>query len=254
VVERGHARAYTRKGLDWSDSYPGVIKAASGRSCRSAILDGEVIVQDDRGVSNYEALKSAIRWKPESLIFYSFDLLHLDGEDLRNRPLLERRARLKDLIGEDRASPLQFSDEFTGDAAAFFRACAKHGLEGVVSKLASSRYRSGRSRTWLKTKCFTESSFVIIGTGRDRKTGAMLALLARAEEHGLSYAGSAFFGIPSDARENLQIRLAALSTGKAPLPGLTSKTAQWAQPKLTVRVRHLAAAKSLRHATVKAVT
>ena len=95
---------------------------------------------------------------------------------MRDEPLIDRRTKLKGLLGRDRTSPLQFSDEFIGDSAAFFRACAKHGLEGVVSKLASSRYRSGRSKTWLKSKCFTESDLLIIGTDRDRKTGATRAL------------------------------------------------------------------------------
>jgi bifunctional non-homologous end joining protein LigD len=83
--------------------------------------------------------------------FYAFDLLRLNGKDLWRTPLLERRAKLKELIASD--GPLQFVQEFTGDAAAFFRACAKHELEGMVSKLASSCYRSGRSKTWLKCKC-----------------------------------------------------------------------------------------------------
>jgi DNA ligase D-like protein (predicted ligase) len=252
VVERGQARAYTRNGFDWSQSYPGIVNAAASLNCRSAILDGEVIVQDGRGASDFEALKSAIKWQPHRLIFYGFDLLHLEGEDLRRKPLLERRARLKDLIGNDVACPLQFSEEFTGDSAAFFRACAKHGLEGVVSKLASSRYRSGRSKTWLKAKCFTESSFVVIGTDRDRKTGAMLALLAQGEDCGLTYAGAAFFGISVEEKEDLQIRLAALKTSEAPLPGFRS-TAQWAKPELFVRVRHLAGVKTLRHAIVKSI-
>jgi ATP-dependent DNA ligase len=99
-----------------------------------------------------------------------------------------------------------FSEEFTGDAAAFFRACADHQLEGIVSKLASSKYRSGRSKTWLKTKCFTESSFVIIGTARDRKTKA-LALLARANAQGLAYAGSAFIAVSDDERDELSARV-----------------------------------------------
>src|SRR5262249_7007770 len=95
----------------------------------------------------------------------------------RDRPLLERRAKLKELVPSEH--PFLFSEEFTGDADAFFKACADHQLEGIVSKLASSKYRSGRSKTWLKTKCFTESLFVIIGTARDRKTKAPLALLAQ---------------------------------------------------------------------------
>lgn len=190
VVAGGEARAYTRRGLDWTGCYPGIVSEAALLHCRSAILDGEVIVQDARGVSDFEALRSAIRWQPYKLVFYAFDLLHLDGKDLRDRPLLERRAKLKNLLPYDETSPLQFSEEFIGDSAVFFRARAEHRLEGIVSKIVSSRYRSGRSKTWLKTKCFAESALVIIGTKRDRKTGAMLALLARAEGQRLAYAGA----------------------------------------------------------------
>jgi ATP-dependent DNA ligase len=156
VVERGNAVAYTRNGHDWSDRYPGIISAARKLPCRNAILDGEVIVQDGRGTSDFEALQAPLRSKPAHLIFYAFDLLHLDGKDLRETPLTERRAKLQALLGMHPASPLQFSEEFVGAAAAFFRACPAHELEGIVSKLATSRYRSGRSKTWLKTKCFVE--------------------------------------------------------------------------------------------------
>ena len=120
VVDGKQARAYTRTGLDWTNLYPGIVSAAAKLNCRSAILDGEVIFQDERGASDFDALMSAIRWNPHKLIFYAFDLLHLDGKDLRDRPLLERRAKLNELLGLDEASPLQLSEEFIGDAAAFF--------------------------------------------------------------------------------------------------------------------------------------
>jgi ATP-dependent DNA ligase len=148
IVDRREARAYTRNGFDWSDRYPGIIRAGLKLGCRSAIIDGEVIVQDADGASDFEALSSAIRWQPDKLILYAFDLLHLNGRDLRSAPLLERRAKLNELI--PREHPFLFSEEFTGDAAAFFKACADHQLEGIVSKLASSKYRSGRSKTWLQ--------------------------------------------------------------------------------------------------------
>jgi bifunctional non-homologous end joining protein LigD len=177
IIERRKARAYTRNGFDWTERYAGIARGAAKLNCHSAIMDGEVIVQNKNGISDFDALKSAIRWRPQSLIFCAFDLLHFNGKDLREQPLLERRAKLKALVPSEH--PFLFSEEFSGDAAAFFRACADHQLEGIVSKLASSKYRSGRSKTWLKTKCFTESSFLIIGTARDRKTRAPLALLAR---------------------------------------------------------------------------
>jgi len=141
VIERGSALAYTRNGHDWSDRYSGIIAAARRLSCRSAILDGEVIVQDARGVSDFEALQVALRSQPSRLIFCAFDLLHLDGKDLLDRPLVERRAKLLQLVSRDQDSAIRFSEEFIGDAAAFFRACAAHELEGMVSKLATSRYR-----------------------------------------------------------------------------------------------------------------
>jgi ATP-dependent DNA ligase len=169
VIERGTARAYTRNSHDWSDRYPGIIASARKLPCRSAILDGEIIVQDGRGVSDFEALQSALRSKAAHLIFYTFDLLHLDGKDLREKPLIERRTKLKRLIEQDPDSPIQFSEEFVGDATAFFHACAADELEGIVSKLATSRYRSGRSKAWLKTKCFTEGEFLLLGIDRDPK-------------------------------------------------------------------------------------
>jgi bifunctional non-homologous end joining protein LigD len=251
IVDRREARAYTRNGFDWSERYPGMIRAGLKLDCRSAIIDGEVIVQDAHGVSDFEALSSAIRWQPNKLILYAFDLLHLNGRDLRAASLLERRAKLKDLVGSDCQSSIQFSEEFNGDAAAFFRACADHQLEGMISKLASSKYRSGRSKTWLKCKCFTESSFVIIGTDRDRKTNALRALLAKADTHGLTYAGAAFIALAGDARDELRARLERIRVGQCPLNKFRSPNTVWVKPQLVARVRHLAGAENLRHATLQ---
>ena len=207
-------------------------------------------MQDEHGVSDFEALKSAIRWRPQSLILCAFDLLHLNGKDLRQLTLLERRGKLKELVPSEH--PFLFSEEFTGDAAAFFQACADHQLEGIVSKLASSKYRSGRSKTWLKTKCFTEGSFVIIGTARDRKTKAPLALLAQLDAKGLTYAGSAFIALSGIERNELSARLHKIA--RSPIPKLRFHDAQWVKPQLVARVRHLAGAKYLRHGTVRGFT
>jgi ATP-dependent DNA ligase len=173
----------------------------------------------------------------------------LDGKDLRDRPLLERRAKLKELVPSEH--PFLFGEEFSGDAVALFRACADHQLEGIVSKLASSKYRSGRSKTWLKTKCFTESTFVIIGTARDRKTKAPLALLAQADAQGLRYAGSAFITLSGIERAELSARLQMSKLERCPIPKLRFPDAQWVKPQLTARVRHLSGTSYLRHATVR---
>ena len=251
--DRCSVRAFTRNGHDWSDRYPGIVDSAAGLECRSAILDGEVIVQDVRGASDFAGLQHALKHRPHSLIFYAFDLLHLDGKDLRALPLIERRAKLKELIGGDGAGALQFSEEFIGDGAALFRACAKHRLEGIVSKLVSSRYRSGRSRSWLKTKCFVESELTLIGIDRDRKTGAARALLARPDRSNLIYAGAAFLALNEAARKELKAKVAPLAQEQPAFPWLRNRKAQWVKPKLNMRVKHLASGGLLRHATVKAV-
>jgi bifunctional non-homologous end joining protein LigD len=85
--------------------------------------------------------------------------MHVDGADIRQQPLTVRRALLRRLIGKNEDSRIQFSDQFTGDGAVLFKACAERGLEGIISKQALAPYRSGRSKTWLKCKCFTESIF-----------------------------------------------------------------------------------------------
>jgi ATP-dependent DNA ligase len=107
IIERSKARAYTRNGFDWSTSYLGITKAAAKLHCRSAIIDGEVIVQNEHCVSDFDELKSAIRWHPQSLIFCAFDLLHLSGKDLRDRPLVQRRAKLRELVPSEHHRPFQ---------------------------------------------------------------------------------------------------------------------------------------------------
>ena len=195
LLQQGHGRVVTRNGHDWTDRFPSIVRAAANFRCKSAIIDGEAIVQDEDGASDFESLQSAIRVRPYSIILYAFDLLHLDGKDPRQQTLLERRANLKHLVGVDEQSRIQFSDEFDGDGHSLFKACAERELEGIVSKHALAPYRSGRSKTWLKTKCFTQSTFVVIGTDRVRKTGALRALLAHKDSAGLSYAGAAFIAL-----------------------------------------------------------
>ena len=219
-------------------------------NCRLAILDGEAVVQDGNGASDFEALSSAMRRQPHSIILYAFDLLHLDGKDLRQQTLAERRAELKRLVGDNTESQIQFSEEFDGDGAALFKACAERELEGIVSKHALAPYRSGRSKTWLKTKCFTKSTFVVIGTDRDRKTGALRALLAHKDSAGLSYAGAAFIALSGEDRTRFFAELERLATSWAAFKSSRLMDVKWCHPKITVEVKHLAGSKLLRHATV----
>ena len=253
LLELGQARVFTRNGYDWSDRYPSIVRATAKLPCLSAIIDGEAIVQDQDGASDFDALSSAMRWRADSIILYAFDLMHLSGRDLRSQPLLERRALLKDLLGSDDESRIQFSDEFDGDGDALFKACAQHGLEGIVSKHALAPYSSGRSKTWLKTKCFTESTFVVVGTDRDRKTGAVRALLAHNDGSGVNYAGAAFIALAGEERAKFFAELERLAASWAAFKSSRMVDVKWCQPALTVRVKHLAGSKTLRHATVRAL-
>jgi bifunctional non-homologous end joining protein LigD len=99
LLEQGEARVFTRNGHDWTDRFPSIVRAAANLRCQSAILDGEAIVQNGNGASDFEALSSALQRQPHSIILYAFDLLHLDGKDLRQQTLMERRASLKHLVG-----------------------------------------------------------------------------------------------------------------------------------------------------------
>jgi DNA ligase D-like protein (predicted ligase) len=251
VIERGKVRVFSRNGYDWSDRYPSIVRAATKLRCKSAIIDGEAIVQNGHGASDFEALQSGLRSQSHNITLYAFDLLHVDGKDLRQETLLERRAELHALIDDDDESRIQFSDEFDGNGATLFEACAEMGLEGIVSKHALAPYRSGRSRTWLKTKCFTESTFVVVGTDRDRKTGALRALLAHNGSAGLKYAGAAFIALAGEERKAFLAEVERLTTSWDAFKSSRVTDVRWCHPKLVVQVKHLAGSKTLRHATVR---
>jgi bifunctional non-homologous end joining protein LigD len=175
-----------------------VVEACARLTCGTALIDGETAVQDKHGITDFLALRSAIRKAAHRIVFFAFDLVHLDGQDLRDCPLLERREHLRGLIEPDPRCPIQFSDHVEGDGAKFFEAAAELGLEGIVSKRAASRYRSGRSRSWLKVKNMVEDEFVLLGTERDSvlgterdSDGVPWALLASDRDGRLEFANDA---------------------------------------------------------------
>jgi bifunctional non-homologous end joining protein LigD len=219
--------------------YRRVVEAASKLPCQAALIDGELIVQDENGISDFDALRSAIHKARHQLVLFAFDLLRLDGKDLRRTPLIERRAVLRKLIEPDCRSPIQFSDHADCEGAVFFKAAAELGLEGIVSKRARCLYRPGPSRNWLKTKNMVESEFVLVGTEID-DSGIPWALLAREQSGELQFAGPAILRPPSHARSEWRERFAKISIEKPALKGLArTNTAQWFKPEIRVRAQHL---------------
>ena len=165
-VADGAAAFVTRSGLDWTKRY-GVLKAAFAKlPCATAIIDGEIVVTDDKGISRFAALQDALaEGQTHKLTFYAFDLLYLDGWNLTGVRLDKRKELLGRLLA-GQVTPngaLQFSDHVASDGAALYERASEMGLEGIVSKRASSAHESGRSKTWTKAKARQVGDFVIAG-------------------------------------------------------------------------------------------
>jgi bifunctional non-homologous end joining protein LigD len=143
------ARLFTRRGYDWTDRYPLICKAVATIRTASAVIDGEAVCCDDDGVAVFEKLHS--RAYDDQAFFYAFDLLELDGEDWRPRPLLERKASLQKLIAKVPAG-IRYSEHLDGDGAAIFAHACRLGAEGIVSKHREHPYRYGPSKAWLKVR------------------------------------------------------------------------------------------------------
>jgi ATP-dependent DNA ligase len=244
IVEDGKARIYSRRGLDWTRDYHPIAATAETLRCSSAIIDGEVYLPDARGAADFHNLRSTISRHPERLVFMAFDLLHLDGEDYRPRPIEDRRDRLSKLIKTVRGNNIWFSPAFEMTGAEAFAAVEKLGLEGVVSKRLGSRYKSGDAADWLKAKTFTISTFDLVGVDRTDKRGIPEVLLAQDG----AYAGKAMLSLPAGQRDEFWkfVHTHALPRSTIRAPG---KTATWLPPGIRARVKHLRGEAQLRHAS-----
>jgi bifunctional non-homologous end joining protein LigD len=145
----GRVRLFTRRGYDWSDRYPLIAKAVAAIRATSATVDGEAVYCGENGLSIFEALHS--RQHNDRAFLYAFDLLELDGEDFRPKPLHARKARLEKLLAKAPAG-IQYNEHVDGDGQLVFDHAYKLGLEGIVSKHRDHPYRSGRSKSWFKIK------------------------------------------------------------------------------------------------------
>jgi bifunctional non-homologous end joining protein LigD len=259
-IENGEVRLFTRSGHDWTDRYGSVAAAFAQIACKQALIDGEIVVLDNKGVSHFPALQDALAaGRSEALTFFAFDLLHLDGYDLSGVPLVKRKQVLDALLAPSVApsSVLQISGHVQGRGREFLEQASAMGLEGVISKKADSHYRTGRSKAWLKTKCLASETFVIVGFTESVAAGGLAALLvAEADDHGLRYAGRVGTGWSAAEADQLRARLDALRQDE-PAVALPAedrrKDITWVRPALQVEVQYGArtAEKRLRHAVYK---
>jgi bifunctional non-homologous end joining protein LigD len=227
--------------------------------CRSALIDGELVALREDGVSSFSALQAALSaGDTHHLVCFAFDLLHLDGRDLRGEPLLARRAALEDLLARARPSPfLRFSEHFEEPGSVVLDHSCRMGLEGVISKRAGAPYRSGRGQDWIKSKCVQQQEFVIVGYLPSSARGRGFASLILAYRDGDALVGAGNVGTGFDAKSAvaLQKRLDAMRVDAAPLSGKAArqKGAVWVRPELVAEVEFRAwtGAGSIRHASFR---
>ena len=150
-LDHGRVKLLTRSGLDWTSKFANVAKALAALPVVTAFLDGEVVVETDHGVPDFGALQADLsEGRSDRFCYYLFDLLHLDGKDLRARRAARPQGRPANLLSDATDGALKYSEHFTDRGDLVLKHAARLGLEGIVSKLANAPYRSGRSKAWLK--------------------------------------------------------------------------------------------------------
>jgi bifunctional non-homologous end joining protein LigD len=238
-VEDGRAVLRTRKGLDWTEKFAAIAQAAA--DLPDSILDGEVVALDAAGQPDFAGLQAALSdGDTGDLIFFAFDLLAEGGEDLRDLPLRERKARLKALMGQDEPR-LRFVDHFETAGDAVLLSACKLELEGIISKRLDAPYRSGRSETWTKAKCRAGHE-VVIG-GYTTTGSAFRSLIAGVYRDGkLAHVGRIGTGFGRDKVAKLLPRLKALETKTSPFEGAgaprKADNIHWVKPELVAEIEY----------------
>jgi bifunctional non-homologous end joining protein LigD len=238
-VEGGDAALKTRKGLDWTGKFAAIAK--EGSSLPDVLIDGEIVALDHDGAPDFSTLQAAISdGKTDKLIFFAFDLLFADGEDLRRVPLGARKERLKKLLAARRGSKLiRYVEHFEGGGDAILQSASKLSLEGIISKKLSSLYRSGRSEDWTKAKCRAGHE-VVLG-GWKTTNGKFRSLMAGVHRDGhLAFVGLVGTGFGQDKVRRLMPALKAAASEKSPFGGKDApkktRDVHWLKPELVAEI------------------
>jgi len=238
-VSGGEATFYTRKGLDWTEKFGSLAEAAA--DFPDCILDGEVAAFDASGKLSFHALQDALANEDDSrLVFFVFDLLFEDGEDLRDLPLSDRKERLKALLGNlPKGSRLQYVEHFQTDGDAMLKSSCELGLEGIISKRIDAPYSSGRGNSWVKSKCRGGQEVVIGGYTHDK--GHVRSLLVGVYRDGkLNSAGRVGTGFGAEVEKMLREKLRPLARDDSPFEGGEAPrrgvNVRWVEPKLVAEV------------------
>lgn len=244
-LDHGKVKLITRGSQDWTHRYPSIADEAAELAAETAILDGEIVALLPSGISSFQALqnagKSGQNGSTASLAFYVFDLLFLNGNDLRPLPLMQRKELLAELLKTGSSKRIHLSEHFEDDGPGFFRQCCGMGLEGVISKRKDRTYHSGRSNDWIKSKCLSREELVIGGytlsPAVQRGIGALL--VGYFDEKKLIYAGRVGTGMSGNVLLDLHRQLEAIRQDKSPFATIPAKErdpVRWVQPRLVAQV------------------
>jgi len=238
-VENRKVRLITRNGHDWTTRYGALAKVFEKLDCKSAILDGEVVVQDPRGVTSINLIEQALSDREtHAFTYFAFDLCYLDGYDLSAARLIDRKAALAGLIDPliDTRSSLQLSEHIEGDGAALFAQASRMSLEGIVSKRADARYVQARSASWLKVKRLEVGTFVVIGFLSNMPRAASSLILAEERNGELVYACRAGSGIGDAKARELYAALSKIECATPVVAVPRTAGAHWVEPEFAAEI------------------
>jgi bifunctional non-homologous end joining protein LigD len=244
IDKAGKARLFTRSGLDWSHRMPLLVRELGGLKVESAILDGEVVVLSEDGQSSFARLQAAFdEGATHPLTYFVFDLLHLNGHNLRPQPLAERKQILEKMLASlAEHEVIRYGQHIETEGAPIFAEACRLRAEGIVSKRSDSAYTSGRSKSWIKIKCVRRQEFVIGGFTKPANgtEGIGALVLGYYDGKKLVYAGRTGTGFTQANGRILRQRLEAMRQTKMPfleVPPTAAKGALWIQPELVAEVR-----------------
>jgi bifunctional non-homologous end joining protein LigD len=242
---------FTRRGNDWTKRFRKIANGAFLISASSAIIDGEVVVPAADGTTDFSVLQNELRGKSDKIAMVAFDIIYLNGYDLRKLPLAERKALLKKLIAK---TAIQFSESFEVDGPEMFKHACGIGLEGVVSKVRDSRYSSGRGNDWVKKTCVQRETLPIAGFSvKENKFDGLY--LGHQSGKELVYAGKVNHGFDGASAKDLQARLKPLVRKTRPYAKKITHGGVWVEPSLLAEIEYRAksAAGKVRHPFFKGI-
>ncbi|WP_439878544.1 DNA ligase D [Pseudomonas prosekii] len=257
-IENGTVQLFTRNGHDWTAKLPRQAQALASLGLESAWLDGEVVAADENGVPSFQLLQNAFEsGKSGAIVFYLFDMPYLNGVDLREVPVEERRSALAKVLERSEDEILRFSEDFGEDASDLLASACQMKMEGLIGKRVGSTYVSRRSDDWIKLKCQQRQEFVVVGytepKGARTLFGALLLGLHDKDSGELRYAGKVGTGFNERTLKSIHAQLTPLEVKKPavvnPPTGFEAKGVHWLKPDLLAEVAYAEITKdgSVRH-------